>query len=252
MLVAERRREIVNIVGQEKSLRVVELARMFQVTEETIRRDLEKLEVEGKLIRSHGGAVSNKSMEREIPYSEREISHMQEKVKIAQEAVSRVVERDTILLDASTTAWQMARLLPDMRLTVLTNAMKVALELAERSKIKVISTGGTLSAPSLSFIGPLAEKTLQEYHVNKLFFSCKGIDLDRGLSDPNESHALLKRCMMDIADQSYLLVDHSKFGVKALTMFAPIKDLHEVITDDKLDPEMLERLQQLTLKVTAV
>ncbi|HEY0827640.1 MAG TPA: DeoR/GlpR transcriptional regulator, partial [Bacilli bacterium] len=196
--------------------------------------------------------VSNKSMERELPYSEREINCMHEKINIAREAVNRVVERDVILLDASTTAWQMARLLPDMRITVLTNAMKVALELAERSKIKVIFTGGTLSAPSLSFIGPLAEKTLQEYHVNKLFFSCKGVDLDRGLSDSNESHALLKRCMMTIADQSYLLADHTKFGVKALTMFSPLKDLHEIITDVKLDSTINEQLTSLNMKVSKV
>ncbi len=252
MLVAERHREIVNLVDNEGSVRVAELAKLFQVTEETIRRDLEKLEAEGKLLRSHGGAVSAKNSERETHFSEREISHIQEKMAIAREAVSRVEEGDTILLDASTTAWQMARLLPDMRMTVLTNAIKVAVELAERSKIRVISTGGTLSAPSLSFIGPIAEKTLQSYHVNKLFLSCKGVDIERGLSDSNELQAMLKRNMISIADRCYLLVDHSKFGVKSLTRIAQLKEIHEVITDENTDQSIVEQLQRMDMTVTRV
>ncbi|WP_248926224.1 DeoR/GlpR family DNA-binding transcription regulator [Paenibacillus hamazuiensis] len=252
MLVAERRREIMNVLDHGGSVRVVELARLFQVTEETIRRDLEKLEAEGKLVRSHGGAISIKNAERETPFSEREISHMQEKMAIAKEAVRAVEEGDTILLDASTTAWQMARLLPDMRLTVLTNAIKVAVELADRTRIRVISTGGTLSPASLSYIGPSAERMLKEYHVNKLFFSCKGIDLERGLSDSSESNAMIKRRMMCIADRTYLLADHSKFGIKALAMLAPLKEVDEIIADRKLDPSMLQRLTGLNLPVKLV
>lgn len=252
MLIAERHREIMNVLDQEGRVKVNELARLFQVTEETIRRDLERLESEGKLLRSHGGAVSVKSFERETPFSEREIRYMQEKMAIAREAVKRVEEGDTILLDASTTAWQMARLLPDMHLTVLTNAIKVAVELAERSRIRVISTGGKLSPASLSYVGPAAERMLKDYHVSKLFFSCKGVDIERGLSDSSESNATIKRRMMAIADKRYLLADHSKFGIKALAMLAPLDEVGEVITDRKLDASMLYRMSGMNMNVTLI
>ncbi|CAG7617611.1 DeoR/GlpR family DNA-binding transcription regulator [Paenibacillus allorhizosphaerae] len=252
MLVAERHREIVNVLDQEGSVRVTELARLFQVTEETIRRDLERLEAEGRLVRTHGGAVGIRHYEREAPFSEREISYMQEKIAIAREAVQRVVEGDTILLDASTTAWQMARLLPDMRLTVLTNAIKVAVELADRTRIRVISTGGTLSPASLSFVGPAAERMLKEYHVNKLFFSCKGIDVELGLRESSESNAMIKRRMMSISDHRYLLADHSKFGTRALEMLAPLKEVEEIITDSKIDTALLQQLKSRDFSVKLV
>ncbi len=250
MLVAERHREIVAVVNKRGSIRVTELAQLFHVTEETIRRDLEKLESQGKLQRSHGGAVRTESTERETPFSEREIAHVKEKSAIAREAVKRVEEYDSIILDASTTAWQMARLLPNIRLTVVTNAIKVAMELANRSRITVISTGGTLSPESLSYVGPLAERSLETYHVNKLFFSCSGLHTEHGLSDPTEWQAVLKRRMMSIAGQCYLLVDHSKFGVQAFSTIADVAGVHEVITDDKVDSDNVKQLEQVGVSVT--
>lgn len=244
MLVVERQRGIVEIVDREGSIRVTELARNFQVTEETIRRDLEKLESEGKLERSHGGAVSVQNTDTEIPFTQREINHVREKILIAQEAVTRVKGGDTILLDASTTAWQMARLLPDMSLTVLTNAIQVALELANRPNVRVIMSGGMLLSSSLSLAGPLAERFLAEYHVDKLFLSCKGVDFHRGVSDANEWQATLKKRMLAIADESYLLVDHSKFKVNALSVFAHLHDFHEVITDDLIEDSLKDTLTQ--------
>lgn len=249
MLVAERHREIIAAINERGSMRVTELAQLFQVTEETIRRDLEKLEAQGKLLRSHGGAISKEKMERETPFKERQIANVAEKSAIAREAVKRVEANDTIMLDASTTAWEMAKLLPDIQLTVVTNAIKVAVELADRSRVTVISTGGTLSPESLSYVGPLAERSLEGYHVNKLFFSCKGFNLETGLSDPTEWQAMLKRRMISIADQCYVLVDHSKFGVQALATFADVTRVHEVITDDKVDPSVLNRIEGMGLTV---
>ncbi|OYD07152.1 DeoR/GlpR family DNA-binding transcription regulator [Paludifilum halophilum] len=253
MLAVERRHEIVAVVNREGSIRVTELAKRFQVTEETIRYDLKKLESKGKLLRSHGGAVTvKKDPEQEMPFQEREIKNVAEKKAIAREAVKKVEEGDTILLDASTTAWQMARLLPDMRLTVLTHSIKVAMELADHLHVRVISTGGALSPQSLSFIGPLAERSLEGYHVNKLFFSCGGADVQYGLSDSNEWQATLKHRMISIADYSYLLVDHSKFGVKAFKVFSDFRDLDEVITDDQTAPSVLKELEKTGLPVQTV
>ncbi|PTM53289.1 DeoR/GlpR family DNA-binding transcription regulator [Desmospora activa] len=253
MLVAERRHEIVASVDREGSIRVTELAKRFGVTEETIRRDLERLESQGKLLRSHGGAVTlKKNGERETSFQEREITYVTEKTAIAREAVKRVEEGDTILLDASTTAWQMARLLSDIPLTVLTNSIKVAVELADRMHIQVISTGGALSPRSLSYIGPLAERSLEGYHVNKLFFSCGGADLRSGLSDSNEWQAQLKRRMIAIADHSTLLIDHSKFDRRTFAVFADWKEIDAIITDTQSSPQVLQRLSERGLPVQRV
>lgn len=191
MLVAERWQRIVQLVNERGSIRVTELSELCQVTEETIRRDLDRLESEGKLMRSHGGAVSVKEAQSEVPFLERETAHADFKNSIAKEAISHIREGDRIILDASTTAWYMAKLIPDMQLTILTNSMKVALEVSGKEKIQVISTGGLLSPKSLSYVGPLAERSLDMYHVHKLFLSCKGVHIQRGISESMSFKRLL-------------------------------------------------------------
>src|SRR5690625_5851794 len=124
-------------------------------------------------MRSHGGAISIRpSRSLEISYLEREITNVKEKRQIASEAIKFVNEGDKIILDASTTAWYMAKELPDIEMTVLTNSIKVATELSTKRNIAVISTGGMLRNESLSFVWPLAETSLESYHVNKSFISC--------------------------------------------------------------------------------
>ncbi|WP_270169465.1 DeoR/GlpR family DNA-binding transcription regulator [Paenibacillus sp. SYP-B4298] len=249
MLVAERYDFIVQVVNEKGSIRVSELSELCQVTEETIRRDLDKLEQAGKLRRSHGGAVSVKDNQAEIPYSEREITHIEEKKRIAAAAVSYIEPRDRILLDASTTAWYMASILPDIPLTVLTNSVKVTLELSSKEKIQVISTGGILAPRSLSYVGPLAERSLEMYHVDKAFISCKGVHLERGISESNEQQALIKSKMVGMAETVFLLADYSKFGIKAFTHVAHLSDVDVVISDDKLGLEEQRALQELRMDV---
>lgn len=255
MLVAERYEKIVQLVNERSSIRVTELALLCEVTEETIRRDLDRLEAAGRLRRSHGGAVSVKDMpalHAEIPYAEREIAHADEKWRIAEAAVSRIMPKERILLDASTTAWYMARSLPDIPLTVLTNSIKVATELAAKEKIEVISTGGLLAGRSLSYVGPLAERSLDAYHVDKLFFSCKGVHLERGISESNELQARVKQKMVGMADQVILLADASKFGVQAFTHVADWRDVDEVVTDGRLPKEALALLEERGIRATFV
>jgi len=249
MLVAERLQKIVDLVNERKSIRVSELSELCDVTEETIRRDLDKLEAEGKLARTHGGAVSLTESQKEVPYYEREVVHKEEKRRIAEEAVKLVRPKDRILLDASSTAWYMARLIPDIPLTVLTNSIKVALELSGKEKVHVISTGGILSPGSLSYVGPLAERSLELYHVDRLFLSCKGAHLERGLSESNELQALIKRRMIDAADEVVLLADFSKFGVQAFTHVAGWDRVARVVTDGATSPETVDKLRGMHIDV---
>ncbi|OQP13465.1 DeoR/GlpR family DNA-binding transcription regulator [Geobacillus zalihae] len=249
MLAAERQQKIVEIVNERLSVRVSELSKLFSVTEETIRRDLEKLEKENKLKRSHGGAISIRD-ESEIDFSEREITNAAEKKAIAHEAAKRIESGDRIILDASTTAWYLAKALPDIPLTVLTNSIKVAVELSKKEKIQVVSTGGMLSRRSLSYVGPLAERSLETYHVDKAFLSCKGIHLESGLSESNEWQALLKKKMMSIADQVVFMVDSSKFGVRTFVHMADLDCVHHLITDHQVDAETVRKLEEKQIPLT--
>lgn len=253
MLAAERYDRIVEMVNVKGSIRVSELSEHCRVTEETIRRDLDRLEQAGRLRRSHGGAVSVKEEQPEIPYRVRETTHAEEKKRIAQSALSIIRPGDRILLDASTTAGYMAANMPDMPLTVLTNSIKVATELSSRDKIEVISTGGQLAQRSLSFVGPLAERSLETYHVDKLFLSCKGVHLEGGgISESNELQARLKQKMVGISDQVILLADTSKFGVRAFARVTGLDAVHEVISDQSLDDDLIERLNGYDIKITRV
>ncbi|WNQ13387.1 DeoR/GlpR family DNA-binding transcription regulator [Paenibacillus aurantius] len=251
MLAAERLQKIVTLVNERGSIRVSELSELFEVTEETIRRDLDKLEGENKLARSHGGAVSIKESQPDVPFPVREATNAQEKIRIAEEAVQHVRPGDRIVLDASTTAWYMARFLPDFPLTVLTNSIKVAMELSAKEKIEVISTGGTLSSKTLSYIGPQAERALDPYHVNKAFLSSKGVH-EQGISESSELHAIVKRKMVAIADRAFLLADYSKFGVQAFTRIAGWESLHTVITDSRTEESFLARLREKQVEVIRV
>lgn len=250
MLVAERQRKIVELVNERLSIRVSELSQIFSVTEETIRRDLEKLEKENLLMRSHGGAVSLEKNQSETSYLEREITNAAEKKAIAVEAIRCIEIGDQIILDASTTAWYMAKELPNIPLTVLTNSIKVAIELSKKEQIKVISTGGILLPKSLSFVGPLAERSLSMYHVNKAFLSCKGVHIQKGLSDFNESQALLKKQMMEIADQTVLMADSSKFGIRSFSQIAALSDVEQIITDANIEGKTKIEMEERGIKVS--
>jgi DeoR family L-fucose operon activator len=250
MLVAERYAKIIQIVNERGSVRVSELSELCGVTEETIRRDLDRLEQSGKLQRSHGGAVSVKEAQSELSYAEREVTNAAEKKRIAEKALACIQPFDKIALDASSTAYYMAAALPDIPLTVLTNSIKVAIELAGKEKIEVISTGGMLAPRSLSYQGPLAENNLEYYHVNKAFISGKGIHPERGISESSELQAAVKRKMIGMADTVYLLADYSKFGIRAFSQIAPCEQVQHIITDSRADGEIVRLLRERGVTVT--
>jgi DeoR/GlpR family transcriptional regulator of sugar metabolism len=171
---------------------------------------------------------------------------------IAIEAIKRIQPKDRIVLDASSTAWYMASDVPDLPLTVLTNSIKVAMELSNKEKIEVISTGGILAQGSLSFVGPLAERSLDTYHVDKVFLSCKVVHLDRGISESNELQARIKERMIGIADEVILLADSSKFGVQSFTHVAVLNNVDVIISDRRISKETLEQLQDRGITVITV
>lgn len=231
MLAQERQREILNRVASGGSVRVADLAREMSVTEETIRRDLERLDQQGRLVRIHGGALPLEQDRRDLPLGIRETVNADAKRRIAAAAARHIREGDVIGLDASSTARELARALSDIPLTVVTNSFANIACLTDRLRTRVISTGGVLDTASLSYLGAIAEFTLSKFHVNKLFFSCQGVDPQRGLSVTADEHAGIKRRMLDISDTAILLADSTKFGVQAVEFFAPLDELDLIITD---------------------
>ncbi|WP_077622403.1 DeoR/GlpR family DNA-binding transcription regulator [Sediminibacillus massiliensis] len=248
MLAVERQQRILYLLNEQKTVKVTELSEFFSVTEETIRRDLEKLENEKKLARSYGGAVSVQEQDdMEIPYTERKVINRKEKMEIAHEAVKQVVDGDTIILDASTTAWYMAKALPNIPITVLTNSIQVVMALSRKKEMTVISAGGVLLPDSLSYVGPLAEASIGTYRVNKAFISCKGLHFERGLSELDERQALIKKKMIACAESTFLMLDHSKFGVQAFSRITGLDEICHVITDSKVSKEITKRLAEKSL-----
>ena len=244
MIAAQRQSEILNQIIVHGSVRVVNLATRYDVTEETVRRDLDKLVETNKIQRSHGGAVALEQSQAESPHWRREQLNRAEKSAIACEAASLVSKDETIILDASSTAYYLATHLPNIEMVVITNSSKVAQALAGHDAIKVICLGGTQSSSSLSFAGPIAEKTLSEFYADKSFLSCGSVDLSFGLSDTNEFQASLRRRMLERSERHYLMADFSKFGKPALANFGTLDDIHVVITDSQTPESTCNEIKQ--------
>jgi DeoR family fructose operon transcriptional repressor len=233
MLAAQRQQRILDMVLKSGAVSTARAARALDVSEETARRDFEMLEAEGLLSRRHGGAVRLNDSHRDLPLDSRESANVEEKKALAKSALALINAGDFLFFDASTTVFHLARLLPNIELTVLTPALKVAIELARRPAIRVILSGGTVGHGSLSCEGDLAAASLERCQVKKAFFSCRGVDPQRGLSEANLEQADLKRQMMNLAEQTILLADHSKIGVKSSWFFAKLSDVDTFIADRK-------------------
>ncbi len=231
MLALERHRRLLDLLNEQGGVRTADAARALRVTEETVRRDFEKLEAEGALLRSHGGAVKLEALRREFPATERAGQHAGEKLQIAKAAVARIKPGQTILFDASTTALQAARLLPDQPLTVLTYALQTALALVDKPSIHVTVLGGTLISISQSCTGWATEQMLELFRIDTAYISCRGLDAERGPSEATEEQARLKRQIVARAGEVCLLADSSKAGMSSSFYFAKTSDIDLWITN---------------------
>ena len=237
MLGAERRNIIEKEITERGSVLVAELAKKFDVTMETIRADLEKLEKQGILVRTYGGATIVDAESDLV--TERDIINYEGKQRIGNAAAQLVRDGETVFLDASTSALHMARCLKNKKgLTVITNAGKIVTELAACENINVICVGGALNPKNMSFVGRVAEKSIREnYYANKFFFSCRGVTKARGLVDSSEEEAEIKKAMLDMSDSAIFLCDRNKLGRLGVPVISDLTGLDTVITDVKLTEE---------------
>jgi DeoR/GlpR family transcriptional regulator of sugar metabolism len=248
MLQQQRHEEILRTLEHQGGVKVSDLASRLEVTDETVRRDLVKLEKEGRLVRTHGGALPTVTSQQPLPYQHREMEQVDAKRSIARCAVHEIEEEDVLFLDGSTTSYHLARIFPDIRCTVVTHSEPVFRELVRRTNVELISTGGVYDRRTACFVGPLAEQMLSNLHLTKAFLGCKGLDFKRGFSDASVRHMNLKRSVMRGADEVIVLADHTKLDSCARYFFASIPDVDVVVTDPKLEPVHRKAMQEAGIR----
>jgi len=253
LLNEERRRAILEILNRDGRVLVLDLARQFETSQVTIRKDLETLHAHGLIHRTHGGALPAREGALEDPtLREKEKLHHKEKLRIAAAAAGMVQEGQVVILDSGTTTTEIARALRKFRsLTIVTNAVNIAAELSGTA-VDVILTGGTLRKNSFSLVGPIAEETLHRLHADLLFLAVDGFDVHYGLSTPNLLEATVNRVMVEIAKRKVVVCDASKFGRRSLSLIAPPSALDEVITDRGAPKADVRAMKKAGMEVTLV
>jgi DeoR family transcriptional regulator of aga operon len=254
MFPEERRREIVTILNNHGRCLVGNLARELDVSEVTIRQDLDVLEREGLLRRTHGGAILNSKIAFERPFQIEETSWKAEKERIAEAAVKLISPGDTLILDVGTTVTAVARKLAEQQkaVTVFTNSLNVAMTLEANTYITTIVTGGTLRAKQHSLVNPFGEYLLKRINVDTAFIGATGIEVGHGVTNVNAAESEIKALFIKVAHRSVLLADSSKIGNVTLAKVADIEEIDLLISDKQADPEEIARLQERGLEVQLV
>ncbi|MBI9103728.1 MAG: DeoR/GlpR transcriptional regulator [Spirochaetales bacterium] len=249
MLAVERQKKIIQILHRDGFVKVNNLSLEYNVSEETIRRDLQKLESEGQLYRTYGGAYLTQVVNSDIPVSFREEVLVESKTNIAEICLGMIEERDTIILDASTTALHVAKKLYEFqKLTVITNSMKIVSALVDYDHIKVLCCGGTLRATAMSFVGQESIKFLENYYADKAFVSCTSIDKDRGITDTNEMEAQVRSKMFERSSEKILIADITKFNSTSFAAIAPLSSINALVTDKRVDAEFEKALNDFGIR----
>ncbi|MEI8131849.1 MAG: DeoR/GlpR family DNA-binding transcription regulator [Leptolinea sp.] len=249
MISAERRKKILELVEKRSSISVAEMCEKLDVSEMTIRRDLSMLSNQGLLQRVHGGAVSRQGRSYEPPYLLRSSKNIEAKQAIGQMAAALVIDGDSLALDNGSTVLELARLLVGNRnLTVLTASLAVANILADAPGIRLILSGGILRKEEGSLIGHIAEKTFQEFRIDKAFIGVGGISLENGLTEYNLEDTLVKRNMIGNSEQIIVMTDSSKLGKTRFSYVAPLSVVDVLVTDSQASEELLQEFRYLGIE----
>lgn len=232
MLPIERRNEILTKLTLEGKVIVADLAQQYNVTEETIRRDLDKLEKEGLAKKTYGGAVKSENLNVELPFTVRKQTNVEGKKYIADIIGGLINDGDYILLDSSTTAlFTVKSIAEKSNITIITNSIEVLLEVPQNNDWRIISTGGEFKTNGLSFAGRQAENVIDEYNVDIAVISCKGIDMEKGITDTRDYNAQIKKAFMRSAKKTFLAVDNTKFDKTSFIRFAKMSEMDALVTD---------------------
>lgn len=243
MLTPERHQMILKLLKGKSVVRIQELVDLTGASESTLRRDLSELEENHLLIRVHGGASAVHQKLEEPTVHEKAVKQEKEKNSIARYAAQLIKERDTVYIDAGTTTSHMVPYLP-RNIVVVTNSVQIVLDLLNRN-IKTILLGGELKTGTLALVGPEAIKAISQYRFDKCFLGMNSIHSQHGLTTPDPDEAYIKQLALQFSDKRYVLCDSHKFSQVS---FAKVADLNQVemITDDGLDQQEIDRYQKLT------
>jgi DeoR family fructose operon transcriptional repressor len=249
----DRRSEIIRYLQENQRASTRRLSELFEVSEVTIRHDLNNLEEQGWIARVHGGAEIALPLQGEQSFSERQRLHLAEKVNIARAAAALVKPGDTILLDSSTTVFQLAHQLKKVSpLRVVTNNLQVVAALSASAGIELVLLGGIVRNETASVVGPAAEEMLDRLNADHGFFGAAGLTVERGLTDADMREAQVKRAMVKAAGQVNVLLDSSKFGQRAFATFATLAEVDHLFTDDGIPAEYREACHDLGIQLTVV
>jgi DeoR family transcriptional regulator of aga operon len=249
---SERLSAILEALANDGSVGVADLATELDVSSATVRRDLEFLEHQRMLTRTHGGAVAQGVLY-ELPLRYKSARHQEEKKRIAAEAASRVADGVAIGLTGGTTTTEVARAVIDrQRLTVVTNALNIASELAIRPNLKLVVTGGYARPESYELVGPLAEQALAGLNLDVVFLGVDGISPTAGITTHHEVEAHTNLALIERARHVVVVTDSSKIGLVAFAQICAIDRVHEVITDAGADRGLLAELREAGVVVVTV
>ncbi|QQE77930.1 DeoR/GlpR family DNA-binding transcription regulator [Alicyclobacillus sp. SO9] len=231
MLGEVRQQKIIELLERRKSVRISDLRDMFDVSEETLRRDLKKLDADGVLKRTHGGAVVSGEVHMVPSIAFRSRLLLLQKQQIAARASLFIKENGTVLLDSGSTTLELARQLSVRQVTVLTNDLNIALELTQSLSVQLIVLGGMQQKGGYSLTGPDCIEKISNYHVDVAFLGAGGVCVNAGLTTASSAEAEVKKAMIKAAEKTYCVVDASKFGKTALVSYAMPGEIDGIITD---------------------
>lgn len=246
MIPRERQEFIKTVILQTKSVQVSKLATDLGVSEETVRRDLIDLEKEGIIKKVHGGAVLSNRVQAKVDNYMLKNVFVENKQNMANIASSMINTGDSIFLDSSTTTLALAEIIKFMDITVVTNSIDIAHCLSERdSNVNLLFAGGRLLKARGCFIGNQTHEFLKNYSFDKLFFSCKSIDKDAGITDSDDAEAEIKKLALSNSNKRILMADHSKFNRISFAKICQVNEITTLITDKELDKEWVSMLINL-------
>ena len=253
MLREERKRKISHFIKEKEKATVAELSNLFGVSESTIRRDLEELDGQGEIQRAHGGAVAVERSAPEPPVVHRMAESEEEKRKIGRAAAQLVQDGEVIFLGSGTTTLEVARHLDDKNdLTVITNALNVANQLAGKQNVTVIVIGGLLRHSELSLVGHITEQALKELRADKVIMGMRAISIKEGLTNDYLPETMTDRAIINFAPEIIVVADHSKLGRVSTAYVAPVKQITALVTDARADPIFLNCLREMGIRVIVV
>jgi DeoR/GlpR family transcriptional regulator of sugar metabolism len=250
MLAIERRNAILARLTTEGKVIVADLSREFDVTEETIRRDLEKLDNEGLAKKTYGGAVINQNLNTDLPFNVRKRANVQLKQHIAEKIAELIHDGDYIMLDASSTAIYVTQCIKNRKdITLITNSVEILLELADKDDWRILSTGGSLKKGALSLVGTSAERMIRGFHVDLAVCSSKGIDMGMGITDSNEKDSEIKQAIFAAADRKVLAIDSTKFDKISFVRVCDVGDVDMIVTDAPPTERWVEHLKEKNVQL---